>query len=164
MGLFDFLKKKEFEEIKQLKDQLEKYKPISDIEKVAANKKSELEQYISQKEAELNNIIAQKTGEAKGIENNITELNTNYQEALSTYTKLRKEVSLFESKLDLIEFGIYEPVYDFEKSDDYRVEQFRIREKQKTLISLDQAAICDTPGLSKTVKQKVGLLLIDSKN
>ena len=32
MGLFDFLKKKEFEEIKQLKSQLERYKPITDIE------------------------------------------------------------------------------------------------------------------------------------
>lgn len=154
MGLFDFLKKKEFEEIKQLKDQLERYKPISDIEKEAKDKKQELEDFITKKEAELNNTIAQKTGEAKGIENNITELNTNYQEALSTYTKLRKEVSLFESKLDLIEFGIYEPVYDFEKSDDYRVEQFRIREKQKTLISLDQAAICDTPWLVENSEAK----------
>ncbi|ESU28710.1 hypothetical protein FLJC2902T_13010 [Flavobacterium limnosediminis JC2902] len=154
MGLFDFLKKKELGEIKQLKNQLERYKPISDIEKEAKDKKQELEDFIAKKEAELNNTIAQKTGEAKGIENKITELNTNYQEGLSTYTKLRKEVGLFESKLDLIEFGIYEPVYDFEKSDDYRAEQFRIREKQKTLISLDQAAICDTPWLVENSEAK----------
>ena len=32
MGLFDFLKKKEFEQINQLKGQLEKYKSITDIE------------------------------------------------------------------------------------------------------------------------------------
>ncbi len=32
MGLFDFLKKKEFEEIKHLKSQLDRYKPIADIE------------------------------------------------------------------------------------------------------------------------------------
>ena len=31
MGLFDFLKN-EFEEIKQLKSQLDRYKPIADIE------------------------------------------------------------------------------------------------------------------------------------
>jgi hypothetical protein len=32
MALFDFLKKKEFQEIEQLKKELEKYKPISNIE------------------------------------------------------------------------------------------------------------------------------------
>ena len=57
---------------------------------------------------------------------------------------MRKEVSVFESKLDLIEFGIYEPVYEFEKSEDYRQEQNKIIEKQKQLIYIDTAVKCDT--------------------
>ena len=133
MGLFDFLKKKEFEEINQLKSQLERYKSIIDIEAEVASQKKDLEQLISSKKMEI-----------KNIEDNINTLNTNYQTALETYTKLRKEVSIFESKLDLIEFGIYEPVYNFEKSDDYRTEQNLIIEMQKSLISGDIAAICNT--------------------
>jgi len=133
MGLFDFLKKKEFEQINQLKGQLERYKAITDIELEVARQKKVLDDLISSKNAEVNNI-----------EINFNKLNSDYQNALETYTKLRREVSVFESKLDLIEFGIYEPVYDFEKSDEYRVEQNRIIELQKKMISGDTAAICNT--------------------
>jgi hypothetical protein len=133
MGIFDFLKKKEFEEIKQLKSQLEKYKPITDIETEVERQKKSLEQIISTKNTDI-----------KNIETDYNKLNINYQSALETYKNLRKEVSVFESKLDLIEFGIYEPVYDFEKSDDYREEQNKIIQIQKELITADSAAICNT--------------------
>ncbi len=132
MGLFDFLKKKEFEEIKQLKSQLERYKPITDIEAEVESQKKSLDQIISSKNTDI-----------KNIETEFNTLNSNYQSALETYKNLRKEVSVFESKLDLIEFGIYEPVYDFEKSDDYREEQNKIIQIQKEMITADTAAICN---------------------
>lgn len=132
MGLFDFIKKKELEEIQALKSQLIRFKSIFDIEAEVARQKKSLDQMISSKNSE---IIS--------IEDSLKTLNTNYQSALETYKKLRKEVSIFESKLDLIEFGVYEPVYSFEKSDDYRVEQDKIIEKQKSMINADNAAICD---------------------
>ncbi|MHA8095620.1 DUF4041 domain-containing protein [Aquirufa antheringensis] len=131
MGLFDFLKKNEFDEIKQLKLQLEKYKPILDIEAEAESQKKNLE-----------NIISTKNSEIEKIETDYKNLNTNYLNALEIYKTLRNEVSVFESKLDLIEFGIYEPVYDFEKSDDYREEQNKIIQIQKEMINADTAAIC----------------------
>ena len=133
MGLFDFLKKKEFEEIKQLKSQLERYKSITDIEAEVESQKKSLDQIISSKNTDI-----------KNIETEFNTLNSNYQSALETYKNLRKEVSVFESKLDLIEFGIYEPVYDFEKSDDYREEQNKIIQIQKEMITADIAAICNT--------------------
>lgn len=151
MGIFDFLKKKEFEEINrlkaeldsnksnsileinQLKIQLDRFKSISDIEAEVVNQKKSLEQLISAKNSEI-----------KDIEENFNILDSNYKTALETYGKLRKEVSVFESKLDLIEFGIYEPVYNFEKSDEYRNEQNKIIELQKSMVSNDTAAICHT--------------------
>jgi hypothetical protein len=133
MGLFDFIKKKEFEEIKQLKLQLERYRPISDVEEEVERQKKAFEQIISSKNEEIKNIVTE-----------FNSLNSEYQSALETYKNLRKEVSVFENKLDLIEFGIYEPVYDFEKSDDYRIEQNKIIQLQKEMISSDSAAICKT--------------------
>ncbi|OFX36002.1 MAG: hypothetical protein A2X08_08080 [Bacteroidetes bacterium GWA2_32_17] len=144
MGLFDFLKKKEIEEINELKKQLDRYKPISDIENEIVNKNNQLQELISTKETELNSTINNKYSEIKIIEDNFNKIKTDYQNAFETYTKLRKEVGLFESKLDLIEYGIYEPVYDFERSDQYRYEQAHVIDLQKTMISSDQAAICDT--------------------
>jgi predicted nucleic acid-binding Zn-ribbon protein len=151
MGLFDFLKKKEFEEIDKLKSEidllsktqieesikfnseLERFKSIIDIESEVESQKKNFEQIISSKNSEI-----------KNIENEFNTLNSNYQSALETYKNIRKEVSIFESKLDLIEFGIYEPVYDFGKSDDYREEQNKIIQIQKEMILADTAAICET--------------------
>ncbi|HMG88833.1 MAG TPA: DUF4041 domain-containing protein [Chryseolinea sp.] len=151
MGLLDFLKKKEFAEIKRLnayinglrnkaaesintlKAQLERYRPIIDIEAEALKQKKVLEQVI----------IENKT-RVKQIQHDLDGLNSKYQTSLATYSKLRKEIGIFESKLDLIEFGVYEPVYDFEKSDDYRAEQERIIADAKAMISNDTAAICTT--------------------
>ncbi|MCW3077944.1 MAG: chromosome partitioning protein ParA [Bacteroidetes bacterium] len=131
MGLFDFLKKKELAEINKLKLQLERYKSIIDIEAEAKKQKENLE-----------NFIALKATETKGVQEEYNKLSTNYQSALETYTRLRKEISLFENKLDLIEFGVYEPIYDFDKSDDYRDEQNKIIELQKEMISSEKAAVC----------------------
>ena len=133
MGLFDFLKKKEFEEIAQLKSQLERYKSISDIEAESKRQREQLEKLIADKESEI-----------KSIQDNLVNLNSDYHGALDTYTRLRKEISLFENKLDLIEFGVYEPIYEFEKSDEYRQEQNRIIEPQKEMISSERAAKTNT--------------------
>jgi hypothetical protein len=92
----------------------------------------------------LEQLVATKNSAVQEIETNFNTLNSDYKKALETYAKLRKEVSVFESKLDLIEFGIYEPVYNFEKSDEYRNLQNKIINQQKDLISEDTAAICNT--------------------
>lgn len=149
MGLFDFLKKKELEEIRFLKSELEqfkvakseeirllrsqldRYKSIEDIEKEVENQKKDLAELIIQKQLEI-----------KNLEDRFSDLNSDYSKALETYTKLKKEVGLFENKLDLIEFGVYEPIYDFERSEDYRQEQKSIIERQKDMIALEKAAIC----------------------
>jgi hypothetical protein len=122
MGLFDFLKKKELDKIKQLKGQLKKYAPVIEIDKEIEFKKTQL----TKENLELK------------------ELGDKYENSLETYKKLRKEVGLYESKLDLIEFGVYEPIYDFEHSEDYRTEQKRIIQLQKEMIKDETAAICAT--------------------
>lgn len=133
MGVFDFLKKKEFETIKSLNLQLEKYKPVIDIETECEKLKANAQAIKLSSENEINILQEQ-----------INSLKSKYQNALEIYNKLKNEISLYESKLDLIEFGIYEPIYDFEKSDDYREKQNIIIEKQKKMISDDNAAICES--------------------
>ena len=68
MGLFDFLKKKELEEINQLKSKLEKYKPISDIKAEVERQRKSLEQ-----------IISTKNNDIKNIETEFNTLSSNYQ-------------------------------------------------------------------------------------
>ncbi|GLU53653.1 chromosome segregation ATPase [Dyadobacter frigoris] len=120
MSIFNFLKRREIERIAQLEKLLEIYGPIIDIDNEIVVRKNDLEEIISKR----------------------AELSSNYNFALDTFTRLKKDIGLFESKLDLIEYGIYEPVYDFEKSDEYREEQKRVIEQQKILIKNDQAVVC----------------------
>lgn len=131
MGFLDFLKRKELDEIQVLKSQLVKFGPIIDIEAEAEKQRIEMEKLIQLKKSEISDV-----------EKDFQDIRSEYQGALETYKKLRKEISIFENRLDLIEFGIYEPVYDFEKSDDYREEQKRIIQLQKEMISSDSAAEC----------------------
>jgi chromosome segregation ATPase len=133
MGLFDFLKKKELDEIKHLKSQLEKYKPISNIDLEVEKKTNEFKELTDKQSTEINKSQVE-----------LSELGSKYENSLETYKKLRKEVGLYESKLDLIDFGIYEPIYDFEKSDDYREEQKKAVQLQKDMIAGETAAICET--------------------
>lgn len=133
MGLFDFLKKKELEEIKQLRILLAKYKPIINIEREVKKKTKEFEDLTGKQLEEINKANAE-----------LESLNSKYGTSLETYKKLRKEVGLYESKLDLIEFGIYEPIYEFDKSEEYREEQKKIIERQKIMIQQETAVICTT--------------------
>lgn len=143
MGLFDFLKKSELEQISNLNSQLEKYSPIINIEAEVERKRAELNQLIADKQKELSSTIKECTDALNLYTKKIEDVRADYKKAHEVYSKLRKETNLYESKLDLIEYGVYEPVYDFEKSDQYREEQNRIVFQMKTMIQLDTAAICN---------------------
>jgi hypothetical protein len=122
MGLFDFLKRKEFEKIRDLTNKLERYSKLISIE---------------EEEVRLSN-------ELENLKLNFSELKEKYSNSIEVYKNLKHEIGVFENKLDLIEFGIYEPVFDFEKSDHYREEQKRIAAKLEQMISEDLAASCET--------------------
>lgn len=130
MGLFDFLKRKEFEEIKSLRNELDKFNQITNVELEIKNRKDELEKFISDKIFELNQNISIKSEEVEKKENSINELNEKYKSALETYIKLSNDVSLFEEKANRIEYGIYEPIYNFDNSIEYQIENNNIIAKQ----------------------------------
>jgi len=115
MPFFDFLKKKEIKEIKELKRQLEKYKPLINIDKELEKRRIELK-----------------------------ELSGKYNSNVEKYKELRSEVSVYESNLESIEVGIYEPIYDFETSEEYKKKLQEVILKQKALIKENKATLCST--------------------
>lgn len=159
MASFDFFKKNELEKIKELESLLEKYQPIIELDAVIHEKEIQINNYQAtigrfEEIADLNQKIksvksdyettsSQKRSEIENIQNQFSELRNQYSTAKETYSKLRKEINVYENRLDLMEFGVYEPIYDFEKSDDYREKQNKIREEQKQMITLGTAATCN---------------------
>ena len=98
MGLFDFLKKKEFDEINRLKVELDQYKSSTEKFKTELIRYSSIiniEEETKQKKEELEVIVSIKRGEIESQQKEFDELNVNYQQALETYKKLRKEVAIF---------------------------------------------------------------------
>lgn len=158
MAFLDFLKKKELSEISDLKakneklsQQLSKYDSILSIEEYIDSKKKEIliwEQNELKKIEILKADFAKETeGERKkmdSFQSDFNKLKTNYDNSLATCKNLKDQISLFENKIDLLDYGVCTPIYDFEKSDEYREEQSKIINKQKEMIADDTAALCYT--------------------
>ena len=56
----------------------------------------------------------------------------------------KKEIIHLDDEILLQEFGLYEPVYKFSSSDEYKDKLLAVREEQKRMIRCCRAAICST--------------------
>lgn len=152
MGMFDFIKKTELNTIRELNERLESNKKeIDSLYNDLASAKSEHSEQVLALKDEINSLktqhqreLLQRQEAIKKLDDTINQLNSEYVNALDLYKKLKYEVGLFENKLDIIEHGIYVPIYDYEKSDDYRVVQNELIDRQKALVKEDRATICNT--------------------
>lgn len=130
-----FLKKR-----KKLKNIEKKFAPVIDIDKECERKKAELDTVLQ--------------GILKDIENKKTELNSllsDISDSKDTIKNLEEQISdikntlsVFESSLDIVEAGIYTPVYDFSTSEEYKTHLSVIIDKQKSMIQANTAATCST--------------------
>lgn len=70
------------------------------------------------------------------------KLNQEYQQALTTYNELKKETSLLEENLEDISFGIYEPYFTFQTSEEYKSALEKLRDQERQMVRDGKAAIC----------------------
>ena len=71
-------------------------------------------------------------------------LQTEKSSVESVLTELKQQVSLLEDEVNLQNYGLYEPKYDFESSTRYKAEIDAIRKQQKTMIRDKTAVVCHT--------------------
>lgn len=98
------------------------YKPIIDLEKAINNKEETLTK----------------------LQHDIDELSHKYLNAKSIYEELQSEIRIYQDDLELIDFGVYEPHFDFDSSAKYKDQLTQNKEEQKNLIKYEKAAICKT--------------------
>lgn len=126
MGLFDFLKRKELFEIESLKKQIQdlsKYQGIVDTDNIIEKKLNEFQTKSSE------------------LQKQIEELEKKYKQGYETYNILQKEIDIYNENIEMAEFGIYEPHFDFDTSEKYKESILNVREKQKCLIKAKKAVL-----------------------
>ncbi|NMM48920.1 DUF4041 domain-containing protein [Marinigracilibium pacificum] len=121
VGLF-FTLKGLFAKNKENKRLKEDFKPIIDLEKEIKNKTDELERL--KKEAH--------------------ELSDKFVSAKEILSNLESEIKIYQDDLELLDFGVYKPHFDFDTSEKYKNALLENKERQKELIKSEIAAVCNT--------------------
>jgi hypothetical protein len=70
------------------------------------------------------------------------KLTSEYDSAFQIYEKLKIEIALLEETLDMTEFGVYKPHFDFGASEQYRAQLENLNEQEKQIIKDNKAVIC----------------------
>lgn len=127
MSLLNFLKKKELAEIASLKQDLSKASSqIAELQELN-NKLAPLQKYSTIQDLE-SETIRLKAGNDELIRYRDIILG-NYDKAL---VERRQELDILDDEILLQTFGIYTPLYDFQKLDDYKENLMKFETKKKT--------------------------------
>lgn len=90
----------------------------------------------------LDEAIIYRNEDLSKKEEDIITLSNKYKSALEIYNALEKEVALYTDTLEINEFGLHQPVYSFDLSEQYKLELENNYQKQKKLVSSGDAAVC----------------------
>jgi len=120
-------------ELNEKDTQLEKYKLITDVEFEAKQLKIKSENTLK--------VIKDKYSQ---IEDETKILKNNYNNNMSIYKHLLKEIEITSDKLDYSNMGIYEPHFDFDTSEEFKKNLTTMKELQKGLIKQKLAVVCYT--------------------
>lgn len=159
MGLFDFIKKKEIEEIDRLRketsskdseinilkqhiDNLKQYEDIIDAESKASNIITLAEQEAEHIVSSAKNEVFTFERQSKNLQEEIDRLKDKVKRLDTEIKSKEKEVVELNDKILLQEFGLYTPIYDFVNSDQYKDKLDYIRLQQKNMILSKTAATC----------------------
>lgn len=76
------------------------------------------------------------------LEKDIENLRSNYKQKRVIYDELNKKIELYKDDLEMLDIGLYKPVFDFDTSEEFKEKLTQNYEKQKTTIKNKNAVIC----------------------
>lgn len=108
--------------------------------------------HIIDVDEEINKRTIEFTEQSENVQDQIIEskeklksLRDKYLSAKEIFEDLTHQNHLLKDSLEIAEFGVYEPHFDLETSDEYKDRLTQNKEEQKTSIKNENAAICNTP-------------------
>jgi hypothetical protein len=85
------------------------------------------------------------TAQRSLLDANISELQRSYAEKKIIFDRMAKEVAIFDDRLAFAEMGVYEPHFDFDTSEQFKLAITRVRDHQKLMVTGKTAAVCPIP-------------------
>ena len=89
----------------------------------------------------IENEIESKSIKLSEIQTSATELNNKFINAKSIYKELEKDIKLYKNDIEFLDFGVYEPFYNFETTEKFKDEIDKNYNLQKELVKSDEAII-----------------------
>ncbi|MDA3844460.1 MAG: DUF4041 domain-containing protein, partial [Candidatus Kapabacteria bacterium] len=114
----------------------QKYSVIIDVDKEVDKKRTDLAKDEAESEQKID-----------AIKKDMGELKTKYQHASDAFTDLSHKNNLLQDNLDVADYGIYEPHFDFDTSEKYKEQIKDIRDEQKRMIK-DKNAVLGGEGMT----------------
>lgn len=141
------VKQDELNNIDEKLDQLEKER-IAKVDEELQNRETELDKKIAEKENQLNNLdeeYEQKLQEKeKELKTKLHDANYDLVATRQKYEEIKKDLVRAEDDLEMQEYGLYEPRYNFIHAVDYKERLDAVRQQQKQMIDDKTAAVGNT--------------------
>ncbi|WP_282116991.1 DUF4041 domain-containing protein [Cellulophaga baltica] len=140
------IKNKNGELSRKIEENNKLHKKIENINSELSIKKKENEKLNSDLERfsaviSIENEIESKSRQLTEIQTNAFELNNKFINAKSTYKELEKDIKLYKNDIEFLDFGVYEPFYNFETTEKFKDEIGKNYDLQKELVKSDEAII-----------------------
>lgn len=121
--------------------ELEPYQSIVDTDKEIAQKIANADKDIAERLAAIQKQESHSRQLLQEHKQQIDDLQLKYSQGLEVYEKLKKETEIYRESLEMAEYGIYEPHFDFDTSEEYQNAILAVRNSQKTKVQAGIAVI-----------------------
>lgn len=112
----------------------------ADIDELIVKKENVSKQYDEAYEAE----VRKRKLQLEDLDKNIENIRADYAKKREAYDRLAKEVAIFDDRLAFSEMGVYEPHFNFDDSEEYKLQIEEIRQQQKHMVKAEKAVYCTT--------------------
>ncbi|MFN7949415.1 MAG: DUF4041 domain-containing protein [Blastocatellia bacterium] len=110
-----------------------RYAPINDIEAELRRASENLTRVRNEQQQIAASTLQQRT-----------QMNQEYEQARIQYEALKKEITLLEENLDDISCGLYKPHFNYQTSEQYKIQLESLRDRQRQIIREEKAVVCFT--------------------
>ncbi len=132
MGIFGPSKKE-----KQLQSEIER------LNKMLSPEQQETEK-LRKQICELETTIANLSLSINEKNNIVAKLDSQISVLNATLTEKQKQLSVFDTDINVLDYGLYKPSFEFANSDLYKIQLTKLRDMQKQCIKNDDAAYGNT--------------------